>query len=653
MKPRLSVGWWMVAAAGALTLALALVVRARGRAREAAATHVAARNADRPSFDPPVILGRREGCLVCHDGVAGLDSSHAPRRIGCASCHGGDVTAKEAKAAHAGMVLIPGNLADAARTCAQAGCHAAVLPRIERSIMTTMSGVVEVNRRVFGEQSPPSPAPPHVKELGSSAADTHLRQLCASCHLGQPKTEWEPIHESSRGGGCNACHLVYDSTAARQLRAYLATSAQARTGIPRRHPSLAVAAGNLHCFGCHSRSGRISTSYEGWHELRDAPPDSALADDARAPAPRYRLIDDTRYFTRVTPDIHQARGMDCVDCHTADEVMGAGSVVAHAHDQARITCEDCHATRHPSVAPTHADAETSTLVALRGWRFAPLERLRVAAHGGVLSNVVVTPDSSARLRRKRTGAWSPLRPPRAVCTQGGGHARLACAACHTPWAPRCATCHTSYDAAAGAFDHLAQQEVTGAWQESSGAFDAAPPTLGIRWSAGDAEHPRGVVDTFVPGMILTIDRNRAAGGAPDTIFRRLYARIAAHTTSRASRSCTSCHNDPVALGYGRGALRYVSAGGRGRWRFTPAHERSRHDGLPADAWTGFLQARRGMVSSRDDVRPFTVEEQRRILTVGACLTCHEGNSPPMQRAIVDFRATVAQRSNRCVVPRFD
>jgi hypothetical protein len=60
-----------------------------------------------------------------------------------------------------------------------------------------------------------------------------------------------------------------------------------------------------------------------------------------------------------------------------------------------------------------------------------------------------------------------------------------------------------------------------------------------------------------------------------------------------------------------------------------------------------------MVSTRDDVRPFTAEEQRRILTVGACLTCHADTSGVMQRAIVDFGATLARRTGRCVVPRWD
>jgi hypothetical protein len=57
-----------------------------------------------------------------------------------------------------------------------------------------------------------------------------------------------------------------------------------------------------------------------------------------------------------------------------------------------------------------------------------------------------------------------------------------------------------------------------------------------------------------------------------------------------------------------------------------------------------------MVSTRDDVRPFSVEEQRRILRVGACLACHEGRSSVMRQAIADFEGVLARRSRHCMPP---
>ncbi|MDZ7592106.1 MAG: hypothetical protein U5L05_15795 [Rubrivivax sp.] len=122
-------------------------------------------------------------------------------------------------------------------------------------------------------------------------------------------------------------------------------------------------------------------------------------------------------------------------------------------------------------------------------------------------------------------------------------------------------------------------------------------------------------------------------------------------TARQARACTSCHNDPVALGYGKGKLSFEASGGRtGAWRFKPAEPASPHDGLPEDAWTGFLAERSGMVSTQAGARPFTVVEQQRILTVGACLTCHKGDSAVMRKSVSDFPALLRRRTAQCVAP---
>jgi hypothetical protein len=602
----------------------------------------------------PGAPGRRpDGCIGCHANVTGLGDFHRPADIGCAACHGGDVSARLAADAHAGMVRVPGNLDDVRRTCGRDGCHAAIVPRIERSIMATMAGVITADRRVLGEPVDHSAPPPHANQLGTSVADSHLRELCVSCHLGQAKTEWGPIGERSQGGGCNACHLVYGAEAEQALARYLATPERERKSVPSVHPSFALSAGNGHCFGCHSRSSRIATNYEGWNELRGEP---AAGADARA----FRRLDDGRWFERVTPDVHHERGLECIDCHIAAELMGAGALVTRKADQLRIGCSDCHAAKLRSVSAPELDAESRMLLALRRWVVEPTQRFATTRSGDALVNVFVDDAGRGRLRRKRTGEFLPLKPPLAVCTGGRGHARLGCASCHSAWAPRCTTCHTEFDPNDEGFDHLAQKWVPGTWNESSGRFEAALPTLGIRLhrdaegGAGGAERGavREVVETFVPGMILTFDRNRERSGRPDVLFRRLYGPTFAHTVRREARSCTSCHADPVALGYGRGSLRFDRSGASGRWRFQPSEPMSPHDGLPADAWIGFLREREGMVSASEDVRPFNVAEQRRVLRAGSCLACHAGDSVVMRQAIDDFDAVFARRSPRCPVPSF-
>jgi hypothetical protein len=593
---------------------------------------------------------------------------------------------------------VPGNLASADRACGTVACHPSQVERVSRSLMTTMAGIVSVDRSVWGAPRADAQVV-HVTALGTTGVDSHLRQLCASCHLGATKNDLGPIGEDSRGGGCNACHLKYGEEARAGLARYQRELAAVRAGrgtgaptVPPVHPDVSIAIGNGACFGCHSRSGRISTSYEGWHEVGE----QTLGDVDRGSEDRRhmnggrRRLADGRVFTFVAADVH-ARSMTCIDCHTAREVMGDGVVRFRAHEQVRVACEDCH--RRPGVSefPTEPaavieleslDAESRRIAELRG-RNRPRDRFLATANGrDPLLNTGLD-DHRLWLVSKSSGERLPLKPPAAACVGTPGHARLSCVSCHTVWAPRCPTCHTAFDVSREAVDLLDGRLVRGAWVETGGGFRAVPPTLGIRVMR-EGRMTRETVDTFIPGMVLSIDRNQAAGGMPDTVFRRLYARSFSHTVGKSARSCQSCHAAPVALGYGEGTLRYERAGTQGRWRFEPQNAPG-PDGLPADAWVGFLRERTAWTSTHTDVRPFTVEEQQRILTVGACLTCHEADGAGLKsctteefaalssggaeasvgqgssaakgratpcRPLPDFRTALTRTSPQCVLPRW-
>ena len=177
----------------------------------------------------PVVMGRPEGCLVCHAGVTGLSESHDPATIGCASCHLGNVFSLDAKTAHAGMHVVPGNLAHAGRTCG-GECHQSIVTRVERSLMSTNAGIVAGESCGMGGGESRRAQRAHIRQIGHSPADTHLRQLCASCHLGLPKTEPWPITEESRGGGCTACHVSYSPEAFAALERYRADRSAWRRG---------------------------------------------------------------------------------------------------------------------------------------------------------------------------------------------------------------------------------------------------------------------------------------------------------------------------------------------------------------------------------------------------------------------------------------
>lgn len=514
--------------------------------------------------------------------------------------------------------------------------------------MATLSGLVAVDRQVFGEAPPDGPPLlAHVADLQGTPADTHLRQLCASCHLGERKTEPGPDNGDTPGGGCIACHLEYAPAAAKALVEYQRQKAAGPAKPPSAHPAISLAVDKGKCFLCHSRSGRISTNYEGWMELHD-PPDRLRSTVSSLDDPLHRTLVDDRVFERTISDVHHARGLDCVDCHTAKEAMGDGKAHARKSGQVRLACQDCHAKPGetlPSLPASALDAESRRLLALRKWPGPKISRFLRTGQGEALVNGTFDRAGRPILLRKRTGQPMVLKPQTGACAASQGHARLGCGSCHTSWAPSCRECHTTFDPQQEAYDWLTGADVRGAWKETSGPFEARLPTLGVQDPAGAGK--AALVQTFVPGMILTIERP-----ATSPRFQRLYARTEPHTTQRKVRSCKSCHNDPQALGYGKGRLSYERTPRGGRWSFLPDRPPG-PDGLPADAWIPFLGTRPGPVSTRSDVRPFSVVEQKRILEVGACLTCHEGRSATMEKSIQDFPAALRRRTPRCLSPVWD
>ncbi len=587
----------------------------------------------------PEIMGKRESCLVCHDGMEGFSPAHDPKAIGCVSCHQGNPFAIDKSQAHHQMILIPGNLADANRSCGTIDCHPDITNRIHKSILNTMSGVVSVDKFVFNEIESPSGLY-HIQEIKQSAADNHLRDLCAACHLGNPKVETGKIDQLSRGGGCNACHLNYSEKALSEL-------SQLKINPPdsikyQFHPSLSLNITDDHCFGCHSRSGRIATNFKGLHETKFEA--TEIADWSN-----YELLADQRVFEKVSEDIHHQRGMECVDCHTSYETMGDGILHEHKEDQMQVQCKDCHFSGRPkTIKLTDLDFESSKILETRNYAFKSAEFLSIAKSSKPITNSLIDEKGIAHLISKNKDKLLPLKAPALVCTIGDAHDELSCGSCHTAWAPQCIGCHNDFEKNTPTYDLLDNKMITGAWIEYAGEYYADPPTLGIVEKANSKE-----IQTFIPGMVLSIDKKNYDRNAQKEIFHRLFAPASGHTTMAKGRSCESCHNDPLAIGYGRGELKYLIEGNTGKWEFKPRFAANKFDGLPEDAWIGFLEETQEFRATRPGMRPFSLEEQKNILMVGACLTCHKDDSKVMQASLVDFEKLMTQITEGCVLPNWE
>lgn len=198
------------------------------------------------------------------------------------------------------------------------------------------------------------------------------------------------------------------------------------------------------------------------------------------------------------------------------------------------------------------------------------------------------------------------------------------------------------------YDLLSNKEADGEWHEKLSGVNAEAAVLGVRELKNNDGTTKNEVAEFMPGMILTIDKKLGSNNKP--IFKRLYAPGFSHTIRKEVRSCKSCHNNSLALGYGRGKLDYVVANRIGKWKFTQKQPLLKNDNLPSDAWIGFLKERSYDSTTRDNTRSFTTQEQKRILTVGSCLTCHKENSDVMQEALFDYQHVLSTKSPKCILP---
>ncbi len=59
------------------------------------------------------------------------------------------------------------------------------------------------------------------------------------------------------------------------------------------------------------------------------------------------------------------------------------------------------------------------------------------------------------------------------------------------------------------------------------------------------------------------------------------------------------------------------------------------------------------MATREKLRPFSIEEQKNILTVGACLTCHKSDSEIMINSLNNYKTHQKNLSSECILPTWN
>ena len=529
--------------------------------------------------------GNVDMCLTCHKDEK-LDPAHDPAVIGCSVCHLGNPLAITEEAAHEGMVLNPGDLRHVEKTCSVEGCHPADVHKVKNSLMATNRGILGTLLYYWGE-SDSQDTDLTVEELlnsgETSLALDYYRKLCATCHLWKQKNDLPGVAEffNQKGGGCSACHYSVPGEDGR-VTVIVADESESESESPpakKPHPFITAKVQTANCVRCHNRSGRIGISYMGLFESEGygTPYEKGGLNSKQLPG--------ARFYLEIADDVHHSKGMECIDCHTRNEIMGDGTSYAHYEDQLETSCEMCH-SENPG-------------------------RTR---KNELLTNVVKK-DGNWNLIGKVDEKVRPLKGPKKGVCDFSGHKRVSCEACHSTWVAQCYGCHAKRDASQTHLDKLSLQETEGMWEEGRSYIRYEKPMLGV-WNDKVVIVTPGCQD-----IVTVVDKN---GDIEKSFNRFTMAAINPHTTQAKGRSCVDCHASTKSLGLGEGTLFEKD----GKLVFEGIDQGvETHSGrtVPFDGYVN-LDGEPLQHSSRPELRPFNGKELKAILRVGQCVGCHNSYS---------------------------
>jgi len=585
-------------------------------------------------------------CTACHRGLEKASRSHSS----CTPCHGGDDRARDKELAHAFM-FGPHNPASPLhweRTCGS--CHRYQLARVQSSIMYTAAGMIRNiqltweggDPRVFSVRGGTAfdSGGNHMKfqevaGLGGLSGEL-FRKFCSTCHVGIEKVG---VPGSSHASGCACCHFPHNDSST-----YEGQDAMVRGRGPHSasHALCPLPPTSL-CARCHNRSGRIALSYVGLAERNN----SLVPTRQGRPGPL--MISGGRNVTHISPDVHFARGMDCIDCHTSREIMGDGYAYLNMYHQTEIGCEDCHGSgKEPPRWEEITRENSDPLRESRNYSvpMRPGMKMVLTAKGRPYSNVFYQ-DGTVFVLGKRTGRL--FQPQQITGTPEhliAGHERLECYACHSKSVVQCFGCHIRYDRTRKAPDYIEGLDSPGDFSETEDYRMLYPFPLAL--------NQRGKISPVTPGcqtFVTVIEMDGTV--TKDEYVPRFrgksqvkFAPFFSHNIGERAVGCTECHSNPAFLGFGQGVMR--------SGEIEPAFLCEHQSKMPLD---GFLTLKAGHVRAhaaitRPGSQPLEGKDVRKVWAVNLCLVCHDEAKDPIYRAELDYSALDDPLHRRLLGPQW-
>jgi hypothetical protein len=586
-----------------------------------------------------------EGCVSCHQGVEHASKNHTS----CVDCHGGNGSSHGKKEAHASLrgPANPSSPEQWDKSCGR--CHRYQLERVTSTIMQTNAGMIRniqatwdgedgreystTGGKAFDPTGKPLETLP-VAELDNLSGELY-RKFCSRCHIGTANGD---SYAAAHGSGCAACHFSWNDTAT-----YEGTdkAMKGRAGHSASH-AMNPLPDTLVCSRCHNRSGRIALSYQGLYDGNNGLVPTRGGEAGPV------VASGARNLTSITPDVHFASGMECIDCHTSRDVMGDGFAYRNMYLQTEVACEDCHGSA--TDVPRYREITRENDEALRESRSykRPAQngmQMIQTSKGRSYSNVFYQ-DGGVWLQGKRSGTLHRSKvitgtPEHAIA----GHGRLECYACHSRTSVQCYGCHTRYDKGKSGRDFIKGEDTPGAFSETEDYRMLSPFPLAL--------NQRGRISPVTPGCqtFVTVAEEDGSLSKAEYIAsfkgkqQLRFAPFYSHNTGKTALGCTECHGNPAYLGFGQHVVEGNSIKG------TLICERS--DSKPLD---GFLTMTNGRVNAfsaitRENSRPLNGAEVKRTLAVNLCLPCHGTARDPIYRKGISYRALDDTRHRKLLSDR--
>ncbi len=249
----------------------------------------------------------KDTCATCHQ--FSMDVNH---QNGCSTCHAGNPASSDKDKAHSGLNYRPSNPDNMLQTCGP--CHALQTKQFHSSDHLTLKNLVNTVRISFGavnELNSLTEIPVHdTSATPLELADDMLRRRCLRCHL---YYEGDSYPSTGHGTGCAACHLKF-----------VDNSLQSHIFVKLPDDDI--------CLSCHY-GNTVGADYYGRYE-------QDYNWDYRTPFVWFGKKRPYGVEThQLIPDIHQQKGLSCIDCHIGTDRDGRG---VHTGSFQPVSCAACH-----------------------------------------------------------------------------------------------------------------------------------------------------------------------------------------------------------------------------------------------------------------------------------------------------------------------